>query len=715
MDRSPRWWLLALALLVALAALAGLLGRGRDRGVEDPRPVGVAAPAPDPGPPRALAPAEPVENAPEPVGTSRTRTAPAAPPATDRAVGTETILVRVLQEPTRAPVAGAAVRLLSDDPTLPAVRTAADGTCRVRPTDAEPWIGFHVQAPGFPHLVTGLERRPELELVLPRSATLFGHVRAADTGAGVAGAVLRVERNRCACPEDPVRADEGGRYELPAVPVEEEWTTIAVQAEGFPAVRRSFELRTEEERVAQDFVLERGIEITGRVLDSRSGAGVSGALVEDVEADAAGRFRSWISAPDGTDPLVVHVSAPGYCRVAAPFARAALGTGAPLELRIPRAAVVEGRVLSRDGPPIAGAFVMADREAQLTVREGSASALPVGTTIAPEGPLRTARTDADGRFRLEGIVAEDRETEIGVGAEGYEDRYETLPRAPAPGETVTMELVLAPQAPAHGALVSLTLVQGGERLYLSGTLRWTGATRRGEVRLRSGGCGVEVEPGEVRFELALEGSPAGDTRSFALTLAPGERREHELDLHLPSARVAGRVTFPDGAPLAGATLEARADREDGAPRLRVSGKSDADGRFVLELPDAWTYRVAARLDHEESAREGVRPGTEDLAFVLSRPGSLFYRLVDARTGAALAPADFEFAWRRSGEAEFHAWGVGLFAQPGLDGWYPDRLPAGILDLRVRQKGLPQIGLTLEAQPIPAEGEPPRFELRIERP
>lgn len=223
----------------------------------------------------------------------------------------------------------------------------------------------------------------------------------------------------------------------------------------------------------------------------------------------------------------------------------------------------------------------------------------------------------------------------------------------------------------------------------------------------------EVEPGEVHVELDLDGRARPEGGSFDLTLAAGEARIHRLDLHLPTAPLAGRVTFPGGEPVVGATLEASALRPEGGTALKASCASDGEGRFRLDLPEGWSCRVSARLGHEESVRDGIAPGRGDLDLVLSRQGRLFFRLVDARDGTALDPANFQFAWRRAGEAEFHEWGVGPFPQLGLDGWYPDRLPSGRLDLRVLGKADPSTGTLLEAQAIPEDGEPPRLEFRIQ--
>jgi hypothetical protein len=126
------------------------------------------------------------------------------------------------------------------------------------------------------HLWTWLYLEPELEVTLSRAATLSGHVLADDTGAPVAGARLfvapKVALKHCRCPVEVVELDPSGRYELPGVTPRDE-ASIGIQAEGFSRLERDFELRSDEARIEQDFRLERGVEIAGRVLDFTSGAG----------------------------------------------------------------------------------------------------------------------------------------------------------------------------------------------------------------------------------------------------------------------------------------------------------------------------------------------------------------------------------------------------------------------------------------------------------
>lgn len=183
-----------------------------------------------------------------------------------------TLRLRVLEEGSRPPIAGARVRPY-DVHGPGQIETGVDGTCELSYPGTVLWPAFHVQKAGFVHLVTRLERKPELEVMLSRGVTLFGRILAAGSGAQVPGASLFVERSHCDCPETVVTSDFAAHYELPCVPRDEPFTAVEFQAEGFPRTRRSFELRSEGAHLEQDFFLEPGLELTAMCSISPAGVG----------------------------------------------------------------------------------------------------------------------------------------------------------------------------------------------------------------------------------------------------------------------------------------------------------------------------------------------------------------------------------------------------------------------------------------------------------
>ncbi len=99
----------------------------------------------------------------------------------------------------------------------------------------------------------------------------------------------------------------------------------------------------------------------------------------------------------------------------------------------------------------------------------------------------------------------------------------------------------------------------------------------------------------------------------------------------PGSSVAGRVLDETGTPVRGAGVRARFYEE--GRRLTVGAESDGEGRFLLSgLSDGEAeIQVQARGFFPE-ALSAVRPGLGDLRVVLTRPGRITGRAVDAGSG-----------------------------------------------------------------------------------
>jgi len=701
MARSQRWFLLpvVLAVVIWFAWSREREGGGHAGGAADPGTStgSVASELARPGSSGDGDAASASDRVPEP----ETR-------AGERSV---TIRVRVLEEASRRPIPGALVRWFERE-----LETDADGECEAACPEAVRWPDFHVAKEGFVHLWTRLERKPELEVTLSRGATLSGRVLADDAGAPVAGARLSVERALCRCPVDVVESDASGRYELPCVP-RGDATQIVIQAEGFPRMERDFELRSDEPRIEQDFRLERGIEIAGRVADFTGGAGVAGALVAHFPADDSGRFRSWVAADPTSGEVHVSVSAPGHCRLDAVYGREDLERGGALEFRLPRTVAVEGVVRDAAGNPLMGAYVGTEEEREPRDLDGDVdpvrAELPLNCTIGMEQVEQSNKTDAAGRFRIEGLLPWDRHLSVWAGMEGYELVEQRPGTLGAPGSTTWLEFEIHPENSDVATLRGDVSVNGLTGSW-EGTLSWKGPTREGRVELDRGFY-VEVEPGEVHFHLALQSLPGpieGDT--FVLGLAQGTYTDHDVELRLPPDPILGHVRYRDGTPVASASIRARSVPGGREPGVSLSAESDAAGAFRLDVPDlGLRYRIEASVGHQSATLSDVDAGATELELVISRQGKILFRVREARTGASLDPVDCALRWRSSGEAEFERWGRGLLDRPDLDGWFADELPAGWLDLECRRHASDYLPLLLEHVWIPEGPDPARIEFLLD--
>ena len=120
------------------------------------------------------------------------------------------------------------------------------------------------------------------------------------------------------------------------------------------------------------------IQISGRVVADASGDAIANARVSllgglhgpVILSDVEGRFA--ISVPAGR--YSVSARKTGYAAATSPVA----DTAQPIELRLPRAAVISGRVADELGDPVVGARVTAER-AMTTSRARYAAAAAVDT------------------------------------------------------------------------------------------------------------------------------------------------------------------------------------------------------------------------------------------------------------------------------------------------------------------------------------------------
>jgi protocatechuate 3,4-dioxygenase beta subunit len=246
------------------------------------------------------------------------------------------------------------------------------------------------------------------------------------------------------------------------------------------------------------------------------------------------------------------------------------------------------------------------------------------------------------------------------------------------GPSATSSVALAIQVP--GAVAPIELRRGleirGRVEDPAGKPREAqGAARR--VRCREGGCSSygwhrthQVSPREDGT-FVVRGVDGGEWR---LTLSQGGRRaeviakggEEDVLLRLPGPaplRVEGRAVGADGAPLAGAELEAE-HREIDQP---VTAKADAQGRFSLQLDPGFAWTVRAVHGGRKSPRVAVAKSGA-LTVAMHRGASVRLRLLDPE-GKPLLPRILTSRWERL-EAKQLPDGTARIedAVPGADSW-----------------------------------------------
>lgn len=308
--------------------------------------------------------------------------------------------------------------------------------------------------------------------------------------------------------------------------------------------------------------------LTGTVTD-RAGKPIVGALVLarsarhagdpplSARTDDAGGFRL---TPASSGPMDVRVEAAHF----APQELKAQQPGKPLQVRLVPGAWIAGVV--RDGStkaPIEGARVQA-------------WAPKAGGPWEPKASLVETRTDAQGRFRLDGL-GPGRQV-LRATARGYGAQFETSAR---PGTSVSFYLPSgagvvgrvrdSQDRPVAGAVVDVESARSGVGFRPAGRPEETDTQGRFEV--------LGLQPGEYRLTARhRELAPAITT----VTLARGAVEQADL-VARPGVEVAGRLVDGEEKAVRGSVALAEVDGQAAPSTVAEASKSLAadDGRFKM--------------------------------------------------------------------------------------------------------------------------------------
>jgi RNA polymerase sigma factor (sigma-70 family) len=497
-----------------------------------------------------------------------------------------TLAGRVL-DPGRRPLAGGTVWLLPRDrggAQPGAVRTGADGGFRFSALQAGRF-DLGAAAPAFAparqlvELAAG-EARGSVDLVLrDEGLVLAGEVRDASGGPVIGGRVVAG-----ATDEAPAAAltDERGRYalRLPAGGYQ-----LAAVADGYATARRYLRLSADTTR---DFTLMPASAVAGVVIDAVTRTPVGGAAVRadglapgEVHhglSDDQGRFNL-LGLPAGEYQLSARRGSQAGA-MAAPVAVPLAQQVAGVSIELAAALAVSGVVRDPAGRPVPAATVGLDRA--------------VGVPFGFDGTMARARTDRHGRYRIDGLppgryhlaahAPPLADSEVQTVSLLDQDRAVDLDLPP--GGTLDGRVVSASGAPIAGAEVEV--VVRSEASY--------DAPRSGSARLRSDAAGRFHAAALGRGQLTVTAT-TGQGRAVRVgprPYHPGAREEVVLRFGA-ALSIAGRVTWSDGAPAAGARVRwvpPRTDIEEG-----VVATAGADGRFRLGPVDAGPGLLRAERPH----------------------------------------------------------------------------------------------------------------------
>ncbi len=508
-------------------------------------------------------------------------------------------------------------------------------------------------------LLPGPER---LDLVLEDGARMEGRVLDAATGAPLEGASVVAWVTAGGSPfrstYPTALSNPDGTFVLRDLPAGS-LCTVSAEKEGFLA--NAFSPPPSERPPLEDGVpyrldlpLERGVVVRGRITDT-AGTPLPGSSVTILlegqdgdtsprtEADTEGRYLLRTRGGKRAlffvgDDLHHHPDQP-------PWSAQALQKGlAPESLvvelpesgevirdfALPAGAVVEGRVVDRDGNPLAGAMLHA------------------GPTGFQSGGVAEP-TGLDGDYRLEGV-----RTGTGVtvtafvpgpgGRWGKSDPFDLPEGGKATG--ITVVVVDHPGSSLAGRVTAPDgSAVGGARLWLlQGSPEGRPGMNFWESGKWHGGMTPVAADGSFRFEevrsgtvtLLAEAPGFGPSRGPTLQLEPGEQRE-EVSVRLaPESRLEGRILDGEGVPVEGAEVVVAEETWGPTYLMAIRGVSGADGKFAVGGLADIEYQVIVSAPGLLPARLRARPGGQPLALVLESLGSIGGVALDGATGESVA-------------------------------------------------------------------------------
>ena len=487
---------------------------------------------------------------------------------------------------------------------------------------------------------------------------------------GVASIWQRVEK---------IAVDGDGRFNAPLPWFDgavEDGVYVRASAEGYaPAI--SARLGYERGAVvdAGTIALEKGHALRGRVVSGDGAGPIAGARLELVNAKipkAMGEARNWSSTGRAMHPFEIVGVTDGDGRFAVEnlppwtyevrvMARGFLGTivvaalpGDPVQVELPPALPISGRVQYADGEPVPYAQVVAFR---------------------PNGPAANGITDQGGRFAFRWLSEGDYTFEVQPGGA---EPVDVLVQRSAPVAAGTKDVVLTVRrgagaitgraigpdgAPLPGAWISAKPQTGGRVLRMRTNADGTFALR---------GLEDKVYTIAAAASRALGGPEA---RGLALAAEVADLRPGTSGVVLAfqtGKAITGKVTGPEGAPLA-AAFSVRLQRATGSAWSRFApvGSGGAFG-FANLVPGRYQIAILDRANGKVIAAKGpasAEAGGAPLVFEVTAATTITGRVVDAN-GKAIADAQV-IAFRQDGSGFRDAW-TNVYGEFRVAGLTPDK-------------------------------------------
>ncbi len=459
--------------------------------------------------------------------------------------------------------------------------------------------------------------------------TIIGRVVLAGDGKPVAGAEVRLLKNKTYYGEPPTRrttSDAKGEFTF---------TGVAPGKYGIWALHGDLASRTRMHGGDSVTVPDRGNagpvvlkmqpapSVRIKVVTQADGAPIAGARVRlvwtdterDHYTDAKGDVVLRALTPEEWH---IEATAKGYAAVER-VVNLANDHSLPLEFKLPPGGAVTGRVTTEAGQPLEG----------------------VGINAYVDGigvPLGYVKSDKEGRYRLDHLPVA---TGLWLLAakKDYLDARPTFLIAADKDRLARLDVAMKPR-PRGGAVRGVVTDRQGKPIAgaeianpgnSSDRIRRARTDERGVFQLEDvyedGALGPELivkAKGFAPQRLAFRSGPADKPAELSVQLEPGHR-------------IQGRLVNEAGKAIAGAQVYFAHGDRGGSIDFGGRTTTDADGRFRFDsLPEKTPFSFRAEGYSEKRDIELPLDGAKEVVVTLSAPGVITGRVIDAATGKPVA-------------------------------------------------------------------------------
>jgi len=587
----------------------------------------------------------------------------------------------VIEEGTRRPVAGARVLAYAATGLTRfarrrverAARTDARGRFRLAGLAPSRYAIEAVRDGYLTASIAGVNAAapsaPVANLALRKAASISGRVTD-EKGQPVAAARVRIMRETgirrllrgAASNPASVLGGQGvltaadGAFRIQGLEPERNLSLEATKTGYAPARKPGVSLKAGDAVKDVALIVRRGLEARGKVVDAQgqpvAGAEIraihreegmmGGARVQMLLMGVAQEKPDALTAGDGAFTLkgleegqyTLAVAREGFARKTVPSLDVkATGENVWPPVTLAAGAPIAGAVRDSAGAPVSGAQIFG-------IDAGGSGGRP-----------QNAASDADGKFRLDGFVAE-RAILLNVSAQGYA----TLQKNVTP-PAADIVIVLKTAGTVRGRVED-----GDTKRPVTDFTIFRGGPRGGggiQIALGRGGGDQTFQSDDGSFELTdvppgkwtIRGAAAGyrSAEASGVEVGEGETKEGVVLSLKKGGGLSGRVIDPRGAAVANASVTWHPAETGGGPMgaamARIMGgvggggstTSDADGHFQFDgLPDARVTVTASHPDYLEATRE-IDPSKETAVDLSLGTGASISGSVVGRDGRSAVP------------------------------------------------------------------------------